>query len=155
MLVISVDGATLKNKYLGMLISACTIDGNSQIVPLAFAVVDSENDLSWTWFFAILKPFLEKIKEMVIVSDAHKSIENEFNVVYELAEYELCAFHLYKNLKKNHKLLHIEESFHSCARTYTQLMFEYHMRELDNLSPSIRHELEAIGRHWWARACFR
>ena len=27
--VISVDGAMLKNKYLGMLISACTIDENS------------------------------------------------------------------------------------------------------------------------------
>ena len=67
----------------------------------------------------------------------------------------LCAFHLYKNLKKNHKLLHIEESFHSCARGYTQLMFEYYMRELDNLSASIRHELEAIGRHRWARAFFR
>ncbi|KAA0042312.1 protein FAR-RED ELONGATED HYPOCOTYL 3-like [Cucumis melo var. makuwa] len=49
--VISVDGAAMKNKYLGTLISACTIDGNSQIVPLAFAVVDSENDLSWSWVF--------------------------------------------------------------------------------------------------------
>ncbi|KAA0045204.1 uncharacterized protein E5676_scaffold1493G00320 [Cucumis melo var. makuwa] len=41
-----VDGATMKNKYLGTLISACIIDDNSQIVPLAFTVVDSENDLS-------------------------------------------------------------------------------------------------------------
>ncbi|TYJ95782.1 Mutator-like transposase [Cucumis melo var. makuwa] len=46
-LVILVDDATMKNKYFGTLISACTIDDNSQIVPLAFAVVDSENDLSW------------------------------------------------------------------------------------------------------------
>ncbi|KAA0051564.1 protein FAR1-RELATED SEQUENCE 4-like [Cucumis melo var. makuwa] len=46
--VISVNGAAMKNKYLGTLISACTIDGNSQIVPLAFVVVDSENDLSWS-----------------------------------------------------------------------------------------------------------
>ncbi|KAA0037178.1 uncharacterized protein E5676_scaffold832G00840 [Cucumis melo var. makuwa] len=45
--VISVDGAVMK-KYLGTLISACTIDGNSQIVPLAFAIVDLENDLSWS-----------------------------------------------------------------------------------------------------------
>ena len=44
--VILVDGAAMKNKYLATLISACTIDGNSQTVPLAFAVVDSENDLS-------------------------------------------------------------------------------------------------------------
>ena len=92
---------------------------------------------------------------MVIVSDAHKSIENEFNVVCELVEYGFCAFHLYKNLKKNHKLLHIEESFHSCARAYTALMFEYYMRELDHLSPSIRHELEDIEIHRWARTFFK
>uniref|UniRef100_A0A9I9EDL3 Transposase MuDR plant domain-containing protein n=1 Tax=Cucumis melo TaxID=3656 RepID=A0A9I9EDL3_CUCME len=37
--VIPVDGAAMKN-------NACTIYGNSQIVPLAFVVVDLENDLS-------------------------------------------------------------------------------------------------------------
>ena len=87
---------------------------------------------------------------MVIMSDAHKSIENGFNAVYELAKHGLCAFHLYKNLKKNHKSLHIEESFHSCARAYILLMFEFYMRKLDHLSLSIRHELEANGRHRWA-----
>ena len=92
---------------------------------------------------------------MVIVSDAHKSIENGFNVVYELAEHGLCAFPLYKNLKKNHKLLHIEEPFHSCTIAYTLLMFEYDMRELDHHSPSTRHELEDIERHRWVRAFFR
>ncbi|KAA0052103.1 mutator-like transposase [Cucumis melo var. makuwa] len=59
--VTSVDGAVIKNKYLGTLISACTVDGNSQIVPLVFDVVDSENDLSWAWFFEILRPFLGNI----------------------------------------------------------------------------------------------
>ena len=49
--VISVDGAGMKNKYLGTLISTCTINGNSQIVSLAF-VVDFEDNLSWTWFFS-------------------------------------------------------------------------------------------------------
>ncbi|KAA0035220.1 protein FAR1-RELATED SEQUENCE 2-like [Cucumis melo var. makuwa] len=65
--VISVDGALKKNKYLGTLISACTIDDNSQIVPLAFAVVDSENDLSWAWFFKILKLFLENTMKWLFV----------------------------------------------------------------------------------------
>ncbi|TYK16494.1 protein FAR-RED ELONGATED HYPOCOTYL 3-like [Cucumis melo var. makuwa] len=97
-----VDGASMKNKYLDTLISACTIDDNSQIVPLAFAVVDSGNDLSWTWFFWNLKVVFREHNEMVIVSDAHK--------------------------------------------TYTPLEFEYYMRQLEQLSPSIRHELEAVGK---------
>ena len=53
---------------------------------------------------------------LVIVFDAHKSIENGFNVVYETTEHELCAFHLCKNLKENHKSFPIEDSFYSCVR---------------------------------------
>ena len=81
---------------------------------------------------------------MVIVSDAHKNIENGFNAIYETIEHGLCAFHLYNNLKKNHKSLPIEDSNHKCARSYTPLEFEYYMRKLDHLSPSIRHELKLL-----------
>ena len=60
-----------------MLIYACTIDGNSQIVPLAFVVVDLENDFSRAWFFFCNhKAVFGEHYEMVIVSDAYKSIEN-------------------------------------------------------------------------------
>ena len=41
----------MKNKYLGTLLTACTLDGNSKIVPLAFTIVDSQNDLSWSLVF--------------------------------------------------------------------------------------------------------
>ncbi|TYK25813.1 protein FAR1-RELATED SEQUENCE 3-like [Cucumis melo var. makuwa] len=44
--VISIDGTSLKNKYGGTLLFASTSDGNDQIFPLAFCVVDSENDSS-------------------------------------------------------------------------------------------------------------
>ncbi|XP_050935675.1 uncharacterized protein LOC103501761 [Cucumis melo] len=48
--VISIDGTSLKNKYDDTLLSASTPDANDQIFPLAFCVVDYENDFSWTWF---------------------------------------------------------------------------------------------------------
>ncbi|KAA0066503.1 uncharacterized protein E5676_scaffold572G00320 [Cucumis melo var. makuwa] len=70
--VISVDGAVMKNKYIGTLISACTIDGNSQIVPLAFVVVDSENDLSCSWFFQNLKAVFREHNEMIYPVDQHE-----------------------------------------------------------------------------------
>lgn len=42
--IISVDGAHLKNKYFDTILSSCTLDENLQIVPLAFAIVDSKNN---------------------------------------------------------------------------------------------------------------
>lgn len=99
--VISVDGATLKNQYFGTLLSACTVDENSQIVPLAFSIVDSENDASGAWFFRNLKSGLGEHNELVIVSDGHLSIPKGVSNNYDTAEHGLCAFHLLKNIKKD------------------------------------------------------
>lgn len=81
----SINGASIKNKYLSTLMSACTLDGNFQIVPLEFVVVESENDLSWYWFSCNLKASFREPNDLVVVFDAHKSIADDFNFVYELA----------------------------------------------------------------------
>jgi hypothetical protein len=41
--VISVDGTLLTGKYKGVLLIATGIDGEDRLVPLAFALVESEN----------------------------------------------------------------------------------------------------------------
>ena len=46
--VVVVDGTHLKGKYMGCLLTASAQDANYQIYPLAFAVVDGENDQAWT-----------------------------------------------------------------------------------------------------------
>ncbi|KAL0534971.1 hypothetical protein IC582_029277 [Cucumis melo] len=65
--VIVMDGTFLKNKYRGQLIVAVCLDGNNQIYPLAFGVVDRETDDSIQWF-------LEKLKEhwLAIAADMRK-----------------------------------------------------------------------------------
>lgn len=45
--VISIDGTNLKNKYGGTLLTTYAPDANDQIFPLAFCVIDFENDRSW------------------------------------------------------------------------------------------------------------
>jgi hypothetical protein len=49
--VLCVDGTFLTSKYKGQILTAIGQDGNNQIVPLAFAFVESENTESWLWFF--------------------------------------------------------------------------------------------------------
>jgi hypothetical protein len=49
--VLCVDGTFLTGKYNGQILTAIGQDGNNQIVPLAFAFVESENTESWLWFF--------------------------------------------------------------------------------------------------------
>ncbi|TYK22553.1 protein FAR1-RELATED SEQUENCE 3-like [Cucumis melo var. makuwa] len=78
--VISIGGTSLKNKYSGTLLSASTPDVNDQIFLLAFYVVDSENDSSWTWFCNQLKKIIGGRNEVVIVSDRHKSDHRQWQM---------------------------------------------------------------------------
>ncbi|XP_019226388.1 PREDICTED: uncharacterized protein LOC109207842 [Nicotiana attenuata] len=45
--VVVVDGTFLKSVYRGIMLTASTMDAAGTILPLAYAVVDSENDASW------------------------------------------------------------------------------------------------------------
>ncbi|XP_074376867.1 uncharacterized protein LOC141718384 [Apium graveolens] len=48
--VIHIDGTHLYSPYAGVLLSVVTVDGFSHNLPLAFAIVESENVSSWGWF---------------------------------------------------------------------------------------------------------
>ena len=53
--VIVVNRMFLNGKYKRTLLTALAQDGNFQVLTIAFAVVDTENDDSWHWFFTQLK----------------------------------------------------------------------------------------------------
>ncbi|XP_050211461.1 uncharacterized protein LOC126661650 [Mercurialis annua] len=66
--IIVVDGTFLKAAYGGTLLTAATQDAADKIFPLAFCVVDSENDVSWEWFF-------NKLRETFGVREGMQDIE--------------------------------------------------------------------------------
>ena len=53
--VISIDGTFLYGKYKGMLLIASMWDGDNRLFPLAFAIVEKENDDSWYWFCVVFR----------------------------------------------------------------------------------------------------
>lgn len=79
--VIIIDGAHLREKYAGCLLSASAQDGNYQVFPLAVGIVDGENDKAWEWFFKMLLKFIPNSNEIVFVSDRHSSIYNGISKV--------------------------------------------------------------------------
>lgn len=72
--VVVIDGTHLRGKYAGSLLTASAQDGNFRVFPLAFGVVDGENDKAWEWFFEKLKAIVPNNEETVFVSDRHASI---------------------------------------------------------------------------------
>ena len=72
--IISLDGYFLKGVCKGQLLSAIGIDGDDQMVPIAWAVIDKENTNNWKWFLCWLSQELElgDGKTLTLISDMQK-----------------------------------------------------------------------------------
>lgn len=151
--IVVVDGTFLKSAYGGTLLVAATQDAGGRIFPLAFAVVDSENDLSWEWFFVQFKKAYGGREYMIIVSDRHESIIKGANKIYPDVPNVFCIFHLLGNIKTKFKknLQRIKEEFLSAANAYTVKKFNYHMKELEKVDKRVQLFLEQVGYEKWAK----
>jgi hypothetical protein len=52
--IISVDDTFLSGKYKGALMVAIGMTVETQLLPLAFALVEGENNESWKWFLGLV-----------------------------------------------------------------------------------------------------
>ncbi|XP_060960939.1 uncharacterized protein LOC115723662 [Cannabis sativa] len=151
--IIFVDGTFLKSKYGGTFLYACTQDGNGHIFPLAFSVVDSENNSSWQWLFTKLRETYRIRQEQCLILDRHESIINAAAQVVPKITHGYCVYHLLSNLKATFKknARKIDKLFFAAATTYIERKIEYHMSELDNLDICVRPYLQQFGYHKWSR----
>ena len=51
--IVQIDGTFLYGKYQGTLLLAVAQDGNRNIIPIAFTIVEGETKEVWSFFFAI------------------------------------------------------------------------------------------------------
>jgi hypothetical protein len=91
-LVIGVDGCFLKGPFKGQLLAAVGRDGNNNMYPIAFGVVEAESRDSWTWFLETLVSDLgvhERGYRPTFISDRQKVSCVRFN----------CGEYLYISIK--------------------------------------------------------
>ena len=153
--VISIDGTFLKSKYRGTLLIATAQDGNFHQYPLAFGVVDSENDASWKWFLTMLQGAFPDEEELVIISDRHQSIIKAVGEVYPKASHGHCLWHIKQNLKARFKHEGLLDLFTATAEAYTNFEFEKNFDMMKSRYPGVVDYLQKhldVGR--WARSHF-
>uniref|UniRef100_K3YXR9 SWIM-type domain-containing protein n=1 Tax=Setaria italica TaxID=4555 RepID=K3YXR9_SETIT len=75
--VILVDGTFLTGKYKGTLMMAVGVDLEQQLVPLAFALAESENNESWSWFIKLVRRHVLGPSRIVcMILDRHHGLLN-------------------------------------------------------------------------------
>ncbi|GJW92527.1 transmembrane 9 superfamily member 11-like protein [Tanacetum coccineum] len=149
--LIIIDSAHLKGKFLVTMYLSVAMDGNNQILPLAYGVGKSKTFRSWDWFLAKLKEcIIGKQDNLTIISNEAVSIASAIKKVFPNAFHGRCH-HLLINLRaKCPRFIIKEELFWRACKAYRISDFEEHFSSLIRAA----NKLDMIGHEKWARVHF-
>ncbi|XP_062103698.1 uncharacterized protein LOC133814801 [Humulus lupulus] len=153
--VICVDGTFLTTRCGGTLLCAMGQDANKQIYPIAFSVVDSENNDTWLYFLLRLKEAIGEVENLVFVSDRHTSIASALTKNFPEAHHGACIHHVSINIRVKFKTDHCHEEFFLAAKAYRKREFLCHFEKIKFKDLAIAQYLEnQAGFEKWARSFF-
>ncbi|XP_025652339.1 uncharacterized protein [Arachis hypogaea] len=112
--LVQIDGTHLYGKYKGALLVAVTQDGNQNIVPIVFAIVEGEMADAWEFFLTNLWRYIVIIDDVGIISNCHNSIDAAIarcNRAWSLprACYMFCIRHIGSNFLKRFKASYLHK----------------------------------------------
>ncbi|KAM0055995.1 putative transposase, mutator type, MULE transposase domain-containing protein [Helianthus debilis subsp. tardiflorus] len=124
--ILGLDRCFMKGPYPGQILTSVGIDSNNGIYPLAYALVESENTSTWTWFLKCLGEDLdlEVNSNFTFISDRQKGIIPALKKVYPMAEHRFCLRHIHENMKARWKGDLYKNLLWECASSTTIPEFE-------------------------------
>lgn len=156
--IVALGGIQLKSKYLSTFLSATSFDADGGLFPLAFAVVDVENDESWTWFLSELHNALEVntecMPQIIFLSDGQKGIVDAIRRKFTKSSHAFCMRHLSENIGKEFKNSRLIHLLWSAAYATTINAFREKMAEIDEVSPNAGIWLQHFHPSQWALVYF-
>nr|ABA98528.1 transposon protein, putative, Mutator sub-class [Oryza sativa Japonica Group] len=145
--VLCIDGTFLTGKYRGQILTAIGVDGNNQVLPLAFAFVESENTDSWYWFLKLVKTKVVGMRPNVcLIHDRHAgilraigelqfgSMERGYPGVWEDVQSRWCMRHMGANFFKQFKNKELMNMFKRLCNQNQEKKFNEFWKRLDELT---------------------
>ncbi|XP_019185976.1 PREDICTED: uncharacterized protein LOC109180722 [Ipomoea nil] len=154
---IGLDGCFLKGKLKGEILTAVGRDGNNQMYPIAWAVVEIENSSSWTWFLNLLKTDLKIVDstQWTLMSDQQKGLANVIQELFPGVEHRNCARHVHANWSKKHKGKVLKAHFWQIAKTPTEALLAEKLKDLEKVDAGALHDLKRYPMQNWCKAYFK
>ena len=99
--LIGADGTHTKARHRLVLLLVVGIDGNSNNLPIAWALVPIENGEHWRWFLEGIAPFLPFLgnRDAVIISDRQKGLIKAVEKAFPQATHANCCQHIAENIR--------------------------------------------------------
>ncbi|RYR35014.1 hypothetical protein Ahy_A10g050105 [Arachis hypogaea] len=129
--VVQVDGTHLYGKYKGCLLVAVSQDGNNNIVPIAFVIVEGETSDAWYFFLSNLRQHVVTRDGVGLISDRHDSIRSAIersNGAWSppRAFHMFCIRHIESNFLRKFKAPYLQKLIINIG--YSTTIKEYQMR---------------------------
>uniref|UniRef100_A0A803QCI4 Uncharacterized protein n=1 Tax=Cannabis sativa TaxID=3483 RepID=A0A803QCI4_CANSA len=155
--LLGLDGCFLKGYCRGILLAAIGIDPNNSQFSVAYAIVENENKVNWTWFLKLLVEDLniQNPSIFTMMSDRQKGLEIALAEVFIDAEIRFCVRHLHSNFKKEHSGLLLKQMLWACARATTPEDFTQRMNELKEVDEKAYQWLLKKDPKEWSKSHFR
>ncbi|KAK4391644.1 hypothetical protein Sango_1942200 [Sesamum angolense] len=137
--IISVDGTHLYTKYKYKLLIAAAMDGNQQVLPLTFAIVDEETYPSWKWFLQQLsRHVIRGRRGMCLISDRHggliKAVREGPDFVSPHGVHRYCLRHVCSNFNSIIKNVVLNDLCWQAGSEYQLRKFNRIMEEIKKQS---------------------
>ncbi|XP_015935093.1 uncharacterized protein LOC107461142 [Arachis duranensis] len=128
--VVQVDGTHLYGKYKGCLLVAVSQDGNNNIVPIAFAIVEGETSDAWHFFLSNLRQHVVTRDGVGLISDRHESINaavERSNGAWSppRAFHMFCIRHIESNFLRKFKAPYLQKLVINIGYSRTVREYEY------------------------------
>ncbi|KAK2352156.1 MuDR family transposase [Trifolium repens] len=156
--LLGLDRTYLKSKYLGTLLFATGFDGDGALFPLAFGVVDEENDDNWMWFLSELHNLLEinteNMPRLTILSDRQQGIVDGVEANFPTAFHGFCMRHLSDSFRKEFNNTMLVNLLWEAANCLTIIEFEAKVLEIEEISQDAAYWIRRVPPRLWATAYF-
>nr|XP_051229278.1 uncharacterized protein LOC127347092 [Lolium perenne] len=153
---IGLDGCFVKLTTGQQILAATGRDGNNNIYPLAFGLVDKEDTASWCWFLTQLKIAIGgvegKFGKYTIISDRRKGLLKAINQVFPECPQRYCLRHIYANFQQaGFRGEELKKYMYAASYSHTQHLFDVHMQNMKDESEEAWAWLSKIPVECWAR----
>lgn len=148
---LALDGTYIRNCFHQTLLVASCRDSNNNIFPLAWAIVESENKDSWTWFLVQLKTAIRRvriIRDAVLISDRDKGLlaaDQELNNFHRA----YCCWHIQKNIKDSHGGELASKIFMELIYASNQVQWDAIFKKLEKASSKAAEYIKKLDTALW------
>ncbi|GJW77296.1 putative transposase, mutator type, MULE transposase domain protein [Tanacetum coccineum] len=99
--LLGLDGAFMRGQYPGQMLKVVGVDANNRIYPVAYGIMESKNQYSWTWFLSCLADDLELLSNFnfTFITDRQKGMLLIIAKLFPVVEHRYCVRHINENMK--------------------------------------------------------